>query len=556
MKRPLLLLITSVAIAACTTTSPATRALTHEGEPAPMAQPSTAAEAEPESLPAPPEPEPEPSGPPKLHVIVNAGTYVGLHPLFDGEVAVSVGPQLIRVEPGGNLTPDPTMLLELPHPRGPGEHNNLEWESWHVLAAGGRWRDELMMTTLVVSGFRTEGLYPEVARYDGRQWREVNDRNKRLRWHPVEFGPWIEGSVLARRVFEPWYGQEFFLEEDKGPSRAEIAASAAAIRRAKPLIVVRGRPKVPNLGKGGVSTFRSWATGEILVVTAQRRPELRVAGPRGVRSSIALPVRDGHEVSIHGISADTPERALIYGREHAEGDGPARSYLVRWEGDQTEVLEGPPCKPGIGSLVDSPRHGMWAICGVSPGESTPEDSRPVWHRDPQGKWTEVPIEDDSDLTSPSRVMLIDGEVWIAMGTKILSTAPAAAVTELPDLDTIANQVLEYSEPIDPYDFCDAAFIRLSTPVGEAAAIKAKLDAAFDGFEVSGSVELRTLVYRGKPTLGIQLADSMELANVRRVERVVRRALGDAAQPIQCYWSYVKKDAESGRVAEWDLWGSE
>lgn len=513
--------------------------------------------------PTPPEDEPPPDEPPDLgpakgipgaavpipvetsgafSLVARAGTRMGLHPLFDDQVAISVGPHLIRIDEDGAVAPDAKLLAGLPTPRDPGERMSDTLSAWYVVAAGGRWPDEVIMRATIESGFRSDVELPLAMRFDGERWQAMSTASKRYKWWPVEVHPWIDGSLLARRALMPIYAGISEDPEDE-PSEAEQQAAAKAMQRAKTLIVIRGLPKSPDIGD--IVAFQSWGNGDILAVGAQRQPELRVAGVEGVTKSTKLPVVKDGSLDISGVRAKSVDDAYVFGSEGTPDSNVP--YLVHWHGGKMERVPTPKCE-AIGAVAEDAAGELWALCDNEPNTEWQMDGGSLWHRRSDGTWTDQLFPET--WGKPTQVVFTAGELWVGLRKGVARTGKVERSVQLGTLDELGEQYFEWGDPIPVGEYCVGVTVRLKSDPKDAEAIKGKLDAAKlahrDGW---WEVKLRKLDYRAEEILALEIHGATKPADVRKLERVFEKALGDVLHPAQCYGNEYD-DADEGVVGEW------
>ncbi|PRQ02345.1 hypothetical protein ENSA5_24000 [Enhygromyxa salina] len=513
--------------------------------------PSVAAVAgapEPASDPATPgAPEPAAASSSELHLAARGSTHVGLHTLVDGRLVVAVGPQLMLVEPDGSFRPDPKMLAGIVHPREPGEDNLIGLNRWYTLSAGGRWPDDLVLTTTLESGFRGESDTPVVHRRAEGQWQVMSTRSKHYEWGANEIHPWIEGSLLTRRSYDPYYrGQEEW-EGERGPSEAQMRTARQGIERARTLVVIRGVPKAPELGARRVATFKSWTNGDILLVTRDAHPDLVIAGPEGERSHVALPVASERELVIHGVEASAVGDAWIYGRDVAGEAGEDRAYLARWAQGAATRIDAPPCEEGVASFVVMADGTQWATCGPSLHERYSVAGAPgLWRKPVDGAWIRERVP--ADWGEPRQVAKLGEELWLATQHSIARSGTPKQVLELPELAVISSQVFEFGPPVPVGGYCDYALITLPTAPSEAASAKAALDRVLAKAKFEGYISLVKVTIRGVELLGVQVSGAND-KSIPPIEAAVRAALGEGVGDALCYWSEVDDD---DTIATWEL----
>ncbi|MCA9706679.1 MAG: hypothetical protein KDK70_12570, partial [Myxococcales bacterium] len=415
---------------------------------------------------------------------------------------------------------------------------------------GGRWPDAVYLSLDIASGYRSEGGTPVVYRYTPEGWTKLDVRSAHYTYYPAQLRPWIEGSILARRVFQPWYpGQEKWEGDEGGPTERQSAAAADAIRRAKKVVVIRGTPKAPEVADA-VITFDSRATGEVFAVTSDDPATLLWLEAAGTRHEVALP---GKETSALGVVADGLDRAWVFGSRR-ESDGPDRPWLVRVEGERAEEAEAPGCdQKGLASFVPLDDGAQWATCGDPPESPYAFDTHELWRRPAGGAWARVELP--AGVTTPRRVVAHRGEIWVVAGSSegdvLLRSRPRGEVLELPSLSTIGRWVLEWNDPRPVTKECSYPYIPLRSPVAEAKAVQAALAGPLSKLRLSGfAIVLAKTTIREQPQLGVQLVLPDDRRDVKKLATAVRAALGKEMVDEPRCWAV--KEVDGWDLARWDL----
>jgi len=525
-------------------------------EPEPTA--TSQALAAPVQLVAAPEPKPstdappaEPVRSPALHVIARAGTDMLLHPLVDGTLLASAGPLVLRVDERGELLHDPAMLRGIesirPFVSAFAEDDFEMVAAWRPVSLGGRWPDAVYLSLDVVSGFRGEGGVPVVYRWTPNGWAKLSTRGKHYEHYPAELHPWKDDSILARRVYMPWYpGQDEWEGDEGGPTEQQVEVAKQAIARAKKLVVIRGEPQAPELA-ATVAAFDSRATGEVFAVTGDASPSLVWLDAAGTRRTVPLP---GTDVQVHGVRADSPDHVWVFGAVPAN-DGFA-PWLVRVEGDRATLVEPPACTGlGLGSFAALPDGAQWATCSEPIEWMYERDESELWHRPAGGAW--APVSMPPGVESPRQVVARGpDDVWVAADAKdgggvILHSRPRAGVLELPSLGKLNRQLLEHDDPRPVTKSCSYPYVPLRSPPAEAERVKAALDEPLRRLELASfSIVLVHTTLRGQPQLGLQLQDRQD---VKKVVALARAALGkEMVDTPRCWFA---EESETGGIARWD-----
>jgi len=486
----------------------------------------------------------ETSGP--FSLVARAGTRMGLHPLFDGEVAISVGPHIIRVEKDGTITPDAKLFAGLPTPRDPGERLSDTLSAWYVLAAGGRWPDEVIMRATIESGFRSDVELPLAMRFDGNRWQPMATGNKRYKWWPVEVHPWIDGSLLARRALMPVYEGIDPADPEDEPSAAQQQAAAKAMKRAKTLIVIRGLPKSPDIGD--IVAFQSWDSGAILAASAERQPSLVVAGVDGVTSKTKLPVVEQGRVSVSGIQAKSTDDAYVFGSE-SPPDADAVPYLVHAAGGTMTRVATPECRT-IGAVAEDASGELWVLCDNVPNTEWQMDGGSLWHRGSDGAWTQS--EFPEAWGKPTQVVFTGGALWVGTRRAVARTGKVERSVKLGDLDEVGLRFFEWGDPLPVEGYCVGVTFRLKSKTEDAEALQTKLEAAKLAHDGWWEVRLRKIDYQAEEILALELRGATQADEVRKFERAFNKTLGDVMHPAQCYLHGGEEgeQAEVGVLATW------
>lgn len=518
--------------------------------------PSTPAVATTTTTAPPPTPASAPISP--LSVIARGGAAFRLHPLVDGDLLVSTGPLVMRVDASGEVLYDPTMLRGIAPIRdvaiaGDGSFDGVI--QWAPIGLGGRWPDALFLSLDFSSGFRGEGGQPITYRHTPNGWTKLKTRGRNFEHHLVALHPWKDGSILAHRGYVPWFpGQERWEGED-GPTARQAQAAEAAILAAKKLVVVRGEPQAPDVG-ASLDAFASLATGEIVAVTGGPSPAAILIASAGTRTTLDLP---GDPMEIEGVVMDAPDRAWVFGTQTSEG-GNNRPYLARIEEGRIRAGEAPPCKSaGLRSFVALPDGTLWTTCADPPYLESAYNDHELWTRPAGGAWTAVPLPEGVDEPTEVAARAVD-DVWVAASTKdqrvLLHSRPRARVLELPGLEGIGRALHEYNDLLPLTRHCVTGYIPLTAPPGDANAIRERLAADLGAFSRRAAIGLVRTTIRGAEQLGLRVgADSDDVAaDTKALHALVRKRLGDdAVSPPRCWEPTVEED---GTVGEWKRTGAE
>jgi len=487
-----------------------------------------------------------------LHVIARSDTSLQLHPLIDGTLLVSAGPLVLRVDARGELVHDLSMLtgLETIRPGMGAEDDAFEGVmAWGPVALGGRWPDAVYLSLDVESGFRSEGGRPVVYRHNGNGWAKLGTRSTHYEHYPAELHPWIEGSILTRREYMPYFkGQEQWEGDEGGATARQVAVVQKAIADAKKLVVIRGTPKAPDVATTVVA-FDSRESGEIFAVTGETPPTLVRLDAAGARHTVALP---GTDLEVRGVTSDGTDRAWVFGTTQP-GDK-EQPWLVRVEGERATVVEGPPCSAkGLASFVVLESGAQWASCGERPDAPLIYAEHELWQRSANGAWTRPRLP--PAVESPRQVVALgDDDVWVVAsdehGAVLLHSRPRAKLLELPSLATIGRQMLEWNDPLPVTKTCGYPYIPLRSPPAEAEKVAAALDGPMRKLELEAlGIALVSTTIRGQAQLGIQLNLPNDPRDTKKVVAIAKAALGkELVDEPRCWYA---KEFESGPLARWD-----
>jgi hypothetical protein len=498
-------------------------------------------------------PTPAPAPADGLHVIARSEAGFQLHPLIDGTLLVSAGPLVMRVDERGELVHDLSMLrgLESIRPWVGSEDDGFEGvAAWGPVALGGRWPDAVYLSLDVESGFRSEGGIPVVYRHTDDGWAKLATRGTHYDHYPAELHPWIEGSILARRVYQPYFkGQERWEGDEGGPTERQLEVAKKAIEDAKKLVVIRGVPQAPDVA-ATVVAFDSRATGEIFAVTGDTPPTLVRLDAAGARQTVALP---GTDPEVRGVVADGTDRAWIFGATRT--DDKEQPWLVRVEGEHATTADVPSCSAkGLASFVVLEDGAQWATCGEPPDIPHTYDEHELWQRPAGGTWARPGLPPDVD--TPRRVVARGADdVWVVASDKdgdvLLHSRPRETLLGLPSLAVIGRQMLEWNDPLPVTKTCSFPFVPLRSPPADAETVKAALDGPLRKLEITAfGIALVSTTIRGQALLGLQINMPDKAPRVaQRVATAATAALGkEMVDEPRCWFA---KESEDGPLARWD-----
>lgn len=276
----------------------------------------------------------------ELHRVATRRGPIALHRLSDGEIVLSGGLGLAHKRAGAELVQETGWLAGLA-PAEPGA-------GWRVRALGGR-GDDLWLTAT------REGAEPASAvyRWRGEAWvrHEADEPGASY----ADYTTWPEGHAIALRVGP---GEEIGLavldSDGARPARQRLEAGglAAPPRPTKIAGLASGElfAAVPA-GSGSVSGLLRWGPGEQAAIFAPL-PALESKAPRQLA---ALVEGAGAEVLVGG---------------GVEIDDEQVPYVARFDGTSWRLLDPPPARGTVVSLVEGAGPTIWAIVD----EAGPADS--------------------------------------------------------------------------------------------------------------------------------------------------------------------------------------
>lgn len=415
-----------------------------EPEPEPQPKPVEDAPAETET----PKTSPDPPG---MHRVIE-GEELHLHPMADGGLVVSVGPQLYIVGKGGTLTEDPALLAGLPAPFDREKDGTAMRWGWKVDVSG-RWPDAAFLSYHVAPAPRVDAPPRVTFRWKQDRW-ERTDLGARfdeggMSWFYEEGRPWIEGSVLSLRRHQISYGDAAFVSEWESvePARArrherQTKAATKEIAGSKQLVVTRGLPKGPDLAAmmtktpPPLRTFDSLPTGEIYAATAEEQGMLlAVLEGRVLEHPVPLPPAAA-SVDLRDVFAVSPEHVLVVGgyRHYDE----LRPLVAQWDGKALRLLEAPKCAQHylVGDVVELPDGTQVVRCSIFYEEDGFESDPPeMFWRTKDGPWTRANVQS-------RELAVFEGALWIAATDGVYTTAstPPASL-KAPTTESLDDKLL-------------------------------------------------------------------------------------------------------------------
>jgi hypothetical protein len=448
--------------------------------------------------------------------------HVRLFEAAGSELFATVGPQLVRIGADGAFERDPMWLRGIEPLRDEGALSLAAIVTWDAIAAGGRWPDAFYVTVSAEFSYRGSDNPHWVYRRQGDRWIALKTRGDHFHWFVADIAPWKDGSVLALKGFQPIheYRGEYELAE---PTKASMRRAKAAIDRQKPLVVIRGAGKAPDLRRRDIAAIDALPSGEIVGVVEGETPVAVHFDPTsGAVTERALPKRTlaDAEVLLEGSA-----RAWIHGR--IEGH-PGAPYLVRFDGESWIEDATPPCEnAGIGSLARTPDGDAWAVCGYPP--DTPlfqGEPNSLWHRPADaGAWEPAKLPDGAvptEVVARSR-----DDVWVA-GNGLWHTRPRDAVAKVPGYTDLWLDAIEREDPVPPFSCQDGTILVEGSPTGEHEDLVAELTRvlADRGDDGGGSLSLVEVAFRGEQRLALHY-HSIDRKTADRIRQVLGPRLLEA-----------------------------
>ena len=514
------LLITIAALAACSPTHGPTVADAVPAEVAKAPPPEPEAEAEEDRVEeeAPP---PAPAGPTFFEVatVAEAKTEDGegaphfrVFQATGGEVFVGAGPELMPVGKDGTITRDPRWLEGIETFRDPDPGGMVGVALWDVVAAGGRMPGAFYITVSAETGFRAEAYPSWVYRRVNDQWVAVKTKGKHFYWYPIDLAPWKDNSVLALREFSPDH-YFFYYEDEQGPTKKQIARAKRSIEKQKKLVVIRGLPKAPDLGRQDFIAFDALASGEIMALVGGQEPRVVHYDPAtDTATERELPSGD---VASGDVVIEAPDRAWVYGGTESS------PFLARFDGKTWSAEPVPESKEGISSFSQADGD-QWIVCGSSPSDPLFGDGGSLWHRAKDGPWQSVTLPDNGAAIEV--LALAKDDVWVA-GDRLFHTRKAEQTVVTPNYSDIHNEILERADPVGPLACEHGTTLLEGVTKADAKAVAAELDKEFGGDEEwGGTLMLVEVEFRGEQRIALHSVAAKRIA--KRVKKVLGNRLGE------------------------------
>jgi hypothetical protein len=472
------------------------------------------------------EPEPEPMFHPVAKVVPSEhderAPHFRVFEAANGELFVSVGPQIVKLGDDGSFTRDVAWLegIQTFDERSSASISSLL--SWDVVTAGGVWPEAFYITVSGEVGFRGGHYTHRVYRRDSDRWVAMTTRGSAFFWFFDDIAPWKDGSVLALRGFEPVYRYKRGSEDAEEPTEASRRRAKAAIAAQKPIIVIQGRAKAPNLGRREIVGIDALASGEMVAVVRGSKP-IAVHYDSGSGRAIDRPL-PADLLQDADVLLESATRAWVYG--YVETTSSIAPYLARFDGEAWQRDTPPGCKDiGIGSLSRSPEGDLWAVCGFGPDDPVFEpEALGLWLRPADADaWEEVKLPDEA---APIEVLARGrDDVWVG-GTMLLHTKPRARVEEVPGYTGMWLDIHERRDPTPAFS-CDEGTILIEGSPKEAHAdLVAKLGGVFADSGGVGSA-LVEVEFRGEPRLAFQHHTAGERAVQERIREVLGKRMLDS-----------------------------
>lgn len=388
----------------------------------------------------------------------------------DGSAFLAAGPLLLRLLGDGAVESEPAWVRGIGDSAGDLDAFEAGMYWWNAAAIGGSWPEPAYLVLEQLSASRAGGSPPDLYRRTGGVWTRVETQKERLAWYPRSFGPWKDGSLLALKGFQPTYPADVETE----PSRAEVRAYEAALKREKRLIVLRGEPKAPKFGERDIVAFASLASGQIwaLLEDGGRPAVLYFDGAS--ETVTALPGSERGKLSELGLRATAADRAWAFGMRAT--DDAVSGYLARFDGTAwTEVESG--CAGMVQSLSIDADGDAYYTCPVKGVEGA------VLLRLRGGVIEELPTEVEPWTVVARRA----DDIWVlspphsGAAQLLHSGSTRAQPFEVPGSLEVARSVFEWAEPVPA--LCNRMWIPLAPGSDRAAVERTVAGVVGDSYEV-------------------------------------------------------------------------
>lgn len=459
---------------------------------------------------------------------------IGLHTLEDGQLVASAGPLLVQLGDDGRASIDPKAIHGIEAPTPPGFAAEMFGLEWLTPVIGGSEQRGLYLSLETSSGFRGDDtprmLY---ARRSGQSWRRIEQRKPHFDAFPIAFGPYLDGSLLALRAFEPRFDRPANADETWEPSAAATKTVERAIAAQKRLVVIRGKGRAPALPDPDLVTFASLASGEVVAYAYGATVAIHLDAT-GARRELPLPAADA-SLQVKGIVARAPDRMWIFGGVGV--DAKARAWLARWDGTAWKSIDAPGCASPIDSLAVGTSDRVFAICELS----YESNASAVFERGDDGSWSQLHA-----VGNPQQVAVRgDADLWVTVdaGDETRLLHRGAAVGEplaLPDTLDLGRAAWEWADAVPMKRGCTFAFLPLT--VSETRTDEAIQDALHELAEPS-YIDVAIVRIAGERARGIRISNSE--GTVERSVAKLKRVLGkNAGTPTCNYRPGLTRDGET------------
>jgi len=366
---------------------------------------------------ATPEPPPTVAGPaPGFHAVVTSQEWLGLHLLQSGELMISAGPKLLRVDASGEIHNDRALLagIALPVPamkQSDGPEVQVEAindkSGWWTLQVGGTWPGATFLTLAYPLDHEEAA---QVYRWAGDRWSRVKIRSGTYSAYPRLIRAWSDQSLLAWREF---YAPALDTDAQCSDCPPEIfaapkyKAAQRDVARAKQLAVVAGPAKGPALAGQNITAFAALTSGEAFVALAGG--SLLVLAATGEQTTVTT--TGATAGTLNGLVARAPDDVVGFGRG---ADGP---LLVRFDGRGLTTLTPPACPMELASL-SIVGETWWATCANLPPRSYEmmnfeDPGGSLWRKQGVAGWEQVKLAEK--LAARLVVARAEDDVWVAAG---------------------------------------------------------------------------------------------------------------------------------------------
>ncbi|WAS94795.1 hypothetical protein [Nannocystis punicea] len=334
----------------------------------------------------------------ELQAVATRRGPIALHRLGDGEMVTSGGLMLARGGADGNMVQETDWLGGL-HPADPSE-------GWRVRAIGGR-DDDLWLT---------------VAR-DGDDPAHRVYRRRENTWAPHEPAPEVPGAYYVDYATWP-EGHAIALRSDGAGGTALVVLDDEGARPARPRLEVAGLSEAPRPTRvAGLASGELFASVGAGPVDKEAQPGLQSGvlrwGPEDATGIFApLPGLESRAPKEVAALVESGGQVLI--GTGVEIDEEVVPYVARFDGTSWRVLDPPPARGSVVSLVETPEPAIFVVLD----EDGPADS--LWRIHAGGDW------DMWERVELPPVQLTDSWFWDqAAGAWASEPAPPGGLTPSP-----------------------------------------------------------------------------------------------------------------------------